>query len=160
MSNNQLAMQGYQTSGAPGMNGQVTVQGVNDQATKTYVDSKGVLQSVNTAMPVKPQLTGNVLLDQKLVAGYKSAVTARDSGIVKLYQAGQISSSQAESMLSSGAAASGKGRKPLKIAIKHTAVKKVKLAKSKKIKIKVPKLKAISLTPFKVKVKKNVKTNV
>ena len=113
-SNNMLGMQGYQLSGAPNMNGGVNVQapanGANpQQGTMTYVDAKGVLQTVNTAIPQKPQLTGNTLLDKKLVSEYNTALTSHDTGVVKLYQAGQLTAQQAGSMMTGSGTVGGTG---------------------------------------------------
>jgi len=130
-SNNQLAMSGYQSSGAPNMNGQVGISSINTKM--TYVDSKGVLQTVDTTMPTKPQLTGNTFLDQKLVSDYKSALTARANDIYELYKAGQITEEQATTeltKLTNQKIASAK--KPKKITIKMAKAPKITNVKASK----------------------------
>lgn len=68
-----------------------------------------------------PELTGEPLLDKKLLASYNSKLTTRASDIVKLYKDGKLSSTDAETMLAglakSKLSGGGKGRKPKKFTI-------------------------------------------
>lgn len=120
----------------------------------------GDIETIDISKPLEaPKLTGNYELDKKLKSQYKGEITSRATDIVKLYKAGQLSDSEAESMLKELTTLKSKvsGGGTLKIkSVKLKAVKMSKIPKAKKIKlakINFPKIKTSSVKISSPKVK-------
>lgn len=110
--------------------------------------------------PKEPTLTGNTTLDKKLISKYNSQITSKANDIVALFEAGKISSQEAEKQLTELTNIKNKYSKGKKIKVSSslgkTKLKKIKIKqfKTKKIKFKIAKLKNISSTKSKkIKVK-------
>lgn len=64
----------------------------------SYVDSSGT-HTLDMDIPEAPKMTGNVSLDRKLKSSYSSKITSRINNITKLYEAGILTSGQAEQLI-------------------------------------------------------------
>lgn len=117
----------------------------------SYVDNLGNYKTITLKNVAPPELTGNALLDKKLISTYRSSLNSDASNIVKLYQQGQLTATEADKALQEitnklSTAGTGKAKKPKKLSIgkikpvnvKRIAIKlgKVKFPKQKKLKLK------------------------
>lgn len=120
----------------------------------TLVDEKGNVKQINLSKQIAaPTLTNNYELDKALISKYNSALSARKSDIIALFEAKKISSADAEKALQGLKASKlgGTGRK--KVArLKAPKIKIRKLAKVKTSKIK--KVKRYNLAKAKITVKR------
>jgi len=67
--------------------------------TYVYLDN-GEVKTVDTSFePTKPNITGNELVDKKLISKYKGEITKKENIILTLYEKNQISADQAEDEL-------------------------------------------------------------
>lgn len=79
-----------------------------------------------------PTLTGNEILDEKMVSRFKSAITSKTNDIVTLFELGRITQDEAEKQLQAledlkdDFNKAKKGKKPAKVALKKAKTSKVK----------------------------------
>lgn len=106
-------------------------------------DGKFHLIDAKTDISV-PELTGNTILDKKLVSSYKSKISSAQSNITKLFENGIIDASQAEAMLQKLETAKGKvggAKKGKKITFKASTYKPLKINLKRKASLKIPTIK-------------------
>lgn len=110
----------------------------------------GTVDSININAPiVAPKMTGNDIIDKRLMANYKSQITKRTNDIVKLYENGVISFADAELKINE------LQQKKTTTTTKKLRAKKAKAPKLKKVTMpklkltKLPRPKPIKLTPIK-----------
>jgi hypothetical protein len=107
-------------------NGQISKDDAIKQVNALKIQSIDITTPINT-----PQLTGNTILDKKLVSQYQSELTSRANDIVTMYQAGQLTQSQATSMLTdlqNQSSAYKAPKKPKKITIAKFKAPKISTA--------------------------------
>lgn len=99
-----------------------------------------------------PTLTGNSIVDKKLKSAYYSDINSQINGVIKLYQAGQISQDEMEVLVTdlNTKYTAGKSKKPKKITIKFTKYESpkstVKISSSKSPKIVFKKSPTVKIT--------------
>jgi hypothetical protein len=85
------------------------------------VSDAGNVTLVDLGTPIQqPEYTGFDAIDKKLKSSYKSAITKRINNIVKLYEDGQLSATEANKLISELKTQSGTGTKKTKKAKKIT----------------------------------------
>lgn len=107
-----------------------------------------------------PKPTGNTELDKKLITAYRGKITQKANEITAMYEAGEITAAQAETELNKlielkNKVSTAKAKKAPKITIKKLSAPKV--ARSARIKIKIPKIKkpkTLKLKKYTVKLSK------
>lgn len=128
-----------------------------------YYRENGEVHSLKTKRPVSaPELTGNTILDKKLLSSYSSRISFRQNEVAKLYEQGHITAEQATKEIERLEAAKNtvKGGKKGK-KVKAVKFPKIKIASPKKIKVarvnanqyKLKKVKMAKVKIRKVKVK-------
>lgn len=150
----------------PGVNQKIPTTQVQTQ-TMSKFDKPFVLASdtgstriIDLSQPIeRPQLTGDTLLDKKLIAKYNSVLSSRSSDVVKLFEDGQITKEDAVSLLNElEVKKSGtKAKKGKKITVKKVSLPAQKAIKIGTIKMKSAKLKLQRPKFGKVPVMKKVK---
>ncbi len=117
----------------------------------------GDLKLTGGAIP-KPSLTGDSVIDKKLISSYNSDVNAQIKDLINLYNTNNISATELKDKVANleklKISSPKKPRKPKKIKLKKLKSLKLKAIKIKKIKI--PKIKKLK----KVKMPKRVKLRV
>lgn len=141
-----------------------TPSATSDTTTKTKTDgtqyqiknkTNGNIDNIDLLPISKPEYTGQKELDKKIKSKYTSAITKQVNDIVKLYEDGQLTAEQAESMISKLKSKSGTGTKKAKAVAKIAKVKtskisyKISASKKKPMGVKIakrPNLKALTST--------------
>ena len=116
----------------------------------------GDISTIDISKPIEtPKLTGQVELDKKLKSAYNGKITSRINDIVKLYEAGQLDQTTAETKIKELQSKSLKA--PKKVSVKKIKAVSLKMPKIKKIKIAKIKIKKPKKYAMKVKTLKSPK---
>lgn len=118
-----------------------------------YKDDKGANRKIVIEKVELPKMTGNTILDKKLLSTYTQQLTTNANNVVKLYKLGKLSAQEAEKMLTEFESQSSK-TKSLKTSKKAKKPKKLKLPKIKrpaKLRLKKIKLKTVTVKTPKLK---------
>jgi hypothetical protein len=107
-----------------------------------------------------PELTGNALLDKKLLSSYSSQLTAAQKNVTTLFENGIINAEEAENRLQylegikaavkAATAKPKKGRKPPKLVVpkaRKVSIPKAKISKPKTYKIVKPAKRTVKRIP-------------
>ena len=118
----------------------------------------GSVKQINLSQPISyPTLTGNTIIDKKLVSSYKSDLNSRTNDIISLYQDGQLTLDQANTAIQQVKDSTSSGIKASKkITISKSSIKAplISISKSKVTNFKMPalpKIKQSKSTAIKIK---------
>lgn len=87
----------------------------------------------------KPKLTGNSIVDKKLISGYNSDINAQQKDLINLYNSGQLTAGELSDQIQKLEIKKIRSKKAKKLKIPKIKIAKIKIKKSKIPKIKKPK---------------------